>query len=374
MKRILIYNSGGGLGDSIQLIPLIISLKSHFKKSQLYYLGAHENHFKGKLKEYNINLENLDLNLNYFGFRWWHYLIVKKQFLKKALGKFDLIIDLQSKIRNTLIVFSFISLILGLANPKIGTKVEEVKIEGIDLFIAFDVSKSMLAEDISPNRIEKAKITLLKLIDKLRGDRIGVVIFAGESFLEMPLTTDYSAAKIFISNLNTEMVEVQGTEIGSAIDLCVKSFDFDNNHDKAIIIVTDGENHDQNAIERSKEANKKNVKILTIGVGETEPTLIPIGNKKYLQHNKKSVTTKLNEDLLKEIAKVTSGIYIREDNSNFAITKLLDKIKQMEQKEISSQKITEYEDRFQWFFTAGLVFLLISLVITSNIKKTSSNK
>ena len=106
-------------------------------------------------------------------------------------------------------------MILGLANPKIGTKVEEVKIEGIDLFIAFDVSKSMLAEDISPNRIEKAKITLLKLIDKLRGDRIGVVIFAGESFLEMPLTTDYAAAKIFISNLNTEMVEVQGTEIGS---------------------------------------------------------------------------------------------------------------------------------------------------------------
>ncbi len=104
MKRILIYNSGGGLGDSIQLIPLIISLKSHFKKSQLYYLGAHENHFKGKLKEYNINLENLDLNLNYFGFRWWHYLIAKKQFLKKALGKFDLIIDLQSKIRNTLIL------------------------------------------------------------------------------------------------------------------------------------------------------------------------------------------------------------------------------------------------------------------------------
>ena len=104
MKRILIYNSGGGLGDSIQLIPLIISLKSHFKKSQLYYLGAHENHFNGKLKEYNINLENLDKNLNYFGFRWWHYLIVKKQFLKKALGKFDLIIDLQSKIRNTLIL------------------------------------------------------------------------------------------------------------------------------------------------------------------------------------------------------------------------------------------------------------------------------
>ena len=311
-------------------------------------------------------------------------ILVNKKFQKKRLEKFSspkLIKKLTGnysskkvKIRNTLIVFSFISLILGLANPKIGTKIEEVKIEGIDLFIAFDVSKSMLAEDISPNRIEKAKITLLKLIDKLRGDRIGVVIFAGESFLEMPLTTDYSAAKIFISNLNTEMVEVQGTEIGSAIDLCVKSFDFDNNHDKAIIIVTDGENHDQNAIERSKEANKKNVKILTIGVGETEPTLIPIGNKKYLQHNKKSVTTKLNEDLLKEIAKVTSGIYIREDNSNLAITKLLDKIKQMEQKEISSQKITEYEDRFQWFFTAGLVFLLISLLITSNIKKTSYNK
>lgn len=311
-------------------------------------------------------------------------ILVNKKFQKKRLEKFSsakLIKKLTGnysskkvKIRNTLIVFSFISLILGLANPKIGTKVEEVKIEGIDLFIAFDVSKSMLAEDISPNRIEKAKITLLKLIDKLRGDRIGVVIFAGESFLEMPLTTDYAAAKIFISNLNTEMVEVQGTEIGSAIDLCVKSFDFDNNHDKAIIIVTDGENHDQNAIEQSKEANKKNVKILTIGVGETEPTLIPIGNKKYLQHNKKSVTTKLNEDLLKEIAKVTSGIYIREDNSNLAITKLLDKIKQMEQKEISSQKITEYEDRFQWFFTAGLVFLLISLLVTSNIKKTSSNK
>ena len=156
-------------------------------------------------------------NSQYLLFLWTIPLIVtiilvNKKFQKKRLEKFSspkLIKKLTGnysskkvKIRNTLIVFSFISLILGLANPKIGTKVEEVKIEGIDLFIAFDVSKSMLAEDISPNRIEKAKITLLKLIDKLRGDRIGVVIFAGESFLEMPLTTDYSAAKIFISNLN----------------------------------------------------------------------------------------------------------------------------------------------------------------------------
>ena len=152
----------------------------------------------------------------------------------------------------TILIFLFI--IIGLSNPQIGTKMEEVKREGVDLMIAIDLSNSMLTEDIKPNRLERAKQAISKLIDKLEGDRIGLVGFAGEAYVQLPITTDYSAAKLFLSTINTEIIPTQGTNISNAIELCMQSFDMNNKQSKAIIVITDGENHDENAINTAKKA------------------------------------------------------------------------------------------------------------------------
>ena len=162
----------------------------------------------------------------------------------------------RTQIKNVFTILIFTLLIIGIANPQVGTKMEEVKREGVDLMIAIDLSNSMLAEDIKPNRLEKAKLAISRLIDKLEGDRIGLIVFAGEAYVQLPITTDYSAAKLFLSTVNTNIVPTQGTEIAKAIDLSVQSFDMENVQNKAIIIITDGESHDEKAIESAQQAQE----------------------------------------------------------------------------------------------------------------------
>ena len=174
----------------------------------------------------------------------------------------------------SILIFTF--LIIGLSNPKIGTKMEEVKREGVDLMIAVDLSYSMMSEDIKPNRLERAKQAISKLIDNLKGDRIGLIVFAGEAYVQLPITTDYSAAKLFLSTINTQVIPTQGTEIGKAIDLAANSFDKKNKQNKAIIIITDGESHDENAIKSARNANESGIQIYTLGMGLSKGGPIPI--------------------------------------------------------------------------------------------------
>ena len=318
---------------------------------------------------YVLAIVPLFILLLYFYNRWQ----------KKSIEKFgdkNLVEDLmqnhskaRKNIKNIFLILSITFLIIGISNPQIGTKMEEVKREGVDLMIAIDLSHSMMAQDIKPNRLERAKQAISRLIDKLEGDRIGLVVFAGEAYVQLPITTDYSAAKLFLSTVNTKIIPTQGTKIGNAIDLCVKSFDQENNQNKAIIIITDGENHDEEAISAAKNAKEQNIYIHTLGMGLTKGGPIPIYNKYgstsefRKDRNGNVIITKLNEAILKEIAKEGLGTYIRANNSKSGLSVLFEEINKMEKKEIGTMIFTNYKDRFQIFIGFSLFFLILNLII-----------
>ena len=270
-------------------------------------------------------------------------------------------------------------LILGLANLQSGSKMEEVKREGIDLYIAVDVSNSMNAQDIVPSRLDRSKQAINKLISDLQGDRIGVIVFADKAFVQLPITTDYGAAKMFLSSVSTNSVASQGTAIGEAINLAVKSF-ADDERSKAIVIISDGEDHENDAaMEAAREAAKKGVRIYTIGMGLPDGAPIPeygqggrmTGYKK--DRNGNTIITKLDEDMLRRIAEAGGGMYVRANNSNVGLEKIYDDISKMDKTEIETQVFTDYEDQFQWFVGAAIILLLV-LVFVSSGKKAWESK
>jgi Ca-activated chloride channel homolog len=269
---------------------------------------------------------------------------------------------------------AFLLLIIGIANPQVGTKLEEVKHNGADLMICIDVSNSMRAEDLLPSRLEKAKLAVSKLIDKLNGDRIGVIVFAGEAYVQLPITTDYAAAKLFLENINTDMVSSQGTAIGAAIDMAVESFGKDEGKNKAIFIMTDGENHEDDAVTSAKAATEKGIFVHTIGMGSPDGSPIPLyrgsvnaGFRKDKEGN--TVITKLNELMLQEIAAAGNGVYVRASNADVGLNNLLNAIEKLEKKEYESKLYGDFEDRFQWFIAPALLLLLIELLISERKNK-----
>ena len=269
-------------------------------------------------------------------------------------------------------------LIVGLANLQSGSKMEEVKREGIDLYIAVDVSNSMNAQDIVPSRLDRSKQAINKLISELQGDRLGVIIFADKAFVQLPITTDYAAAKMFLASVNTSSVASQGTAIGEAINLAVKSF-ADDERSKAIIIISDGEDHENEAaMEAAAEAAKKGVKIYTIGMGLPDGAPIPLYNQ-YGQmtgykkdKNGNTVVTRLDEDMLRRIAEAGGGLYVRANNSNVGLEKIYDDISKLDKTEIETQVFTDYEDQFQWFVGPGIILLLIWIFLSSGKKEWES--
>ena len=261
--------------------------------------------------------------------------------------------------------------ILALANLQSGSKMEEVKREGIDLYIAVDVSNSMNAEDIVPSRLERSKQAINKLINEMKGDRIGVIVFADKAFVQLPITTDYSAAKMFLSTVNTSLVASQGTAIAEAINLAVKSFS-EEEHSKAIVIISDGEDHENDAaVKAAQEAAKHGIRIYTIGMGLPDGAPIPqynqyghqTGYRKDKQGN--TIITKLDEQMLQKIAAAGNGIYVRASNSNVGLEKIYDDIEKLDKSEIEAKVFTDYEDQFQWFVGAAIVLLLIEILISS---------
>ena len=263
--------------------------------------------------------------------------------------------------------FAWVFLILGIANPQIGSKLFEAKHEGIDIVMAIDVSNSMLAEDIKPNRLERTRLGIEKLIDNLQGDRLGIVIFAGKAFVQLPITTDYAAAKMFTNTLSTTSVNEQGTSIGAAIEMSMESFDFESPTSKVIIIVTDGEDHEEDAVKLAKEAKEKGVKVYTIGMGSSEGAPIPIyrnGNQLGFRKDKQgnTIVTKLNEEMLSDIADAGDGKFFRATNGNIGLQSVLDEINSLEKTELESKIYSDYEDRFQYFLIAALFFLLLEMI------------
>ncbi len=274
------------------------------------------------------------------------------------------------------ILFSmaFAMVIIGIVNPQVGTKLEEVKRKGADLMICLDVSNSMKAEDLLPNRLEKAKQAISKLINKLEGDRLGIIVFGGEAYVQLPITTDYSAAKLFLESINTDMIPTQGTAIGTAIDLALESFGKDEGKNKAIVIITDGENHEDDAIKSAELAAEKGIAIHTIGMGSADGAPIPVYKNNVRESFRKdkdgnTVVTKLNEQALQEIAAAGNGIYVRASNSDAGLNSVLDEVSKLEKKQFESKMYSDYEDRFQWFVAAALVLLLVELFLTERKSK-----
>ncbi len=267
-----------------------------------------------------------------------------------------------------LIIIATAFLVIGIVNPQIGSKLENIKREGIDLYLVLDVSNSMLAEDIKPNRLERSKLAISTLIDKLQGDRVGIIIFAGNAYKQLPLTTDYSAAKIFLSAVDTKIVPTQGTAIGEAIDLATLSFG-ETDHNKAIIIITDGENHEGDAIEAARMAKDLGINVFTIGMGLPEGAPIPIYNNYGIQtgfkkdKNNTTVITKLSEDMLRQIAAAGGGAYARANNASTGLRRIFDDISAIDKKEIETRQFTDYEDRFQIFLGLALFLLTLELLI-----------
>lgn len=277
-------------------------------------------------------------------------------------------------VKFVLFTMAMVSLLIGLANLQFGTKLEEVKREGIDLMICLDVSNSMLAEDLSPNRLERSKRAIYQLIEKLHNDRLGIIVFAGQAYVQLPITTDYSSAKLFLETIGTDIVPTQGTSIGSAINLAMESFDFENGTSKSIIVITDGENHEDDAMNAAIEASDKGVIVNTIGMGSEKGGPIPVyKNGAQVDFRKdntgNTVVTKLNEKMLKEVATAGNGSYVRASNAKGGLDKIMSEIDKMEKKEFGSKSFKDYEDRFQIFLIIAL-FLIVLENFISNRRST----
>ncbi|MEZ4852956.1 VWA domain-containing protein [Flavobacterium sp.] len=272
------------------------------------------------------------------------------------------------------VALALIAIIIALVNPKIGTKMETVKRQGIDIVFAVDISKSMLAEDVAPNRLEKAKQIVNQIINNLGNDRIGIVGYAGSAYPVLPMTTDYSIAKMYLQNMNTNMVSSQGTALNDAIRLASQSFDADDTS-KLIVLVSDGEDHGEGAEEASKIAQELGIKIITIGVGTINGGIIPIKkiNGQVTEYKKdkdgETVITKLNKDTLENIANEANGGYIEGKSTKEVIEKIKNALDNIEKTEFETQQVAEYQTQYQWFI--GIAFALLLLDVFFLERKTA---
>lgn len=310
------------------------------------------------------------LSLGFLVFIGW-----RNQVLLRAAGD-GLLPNLAPKLSSSRVLVKFIlwrvalSLLgLALLGPKIASKVESTETRGIDLMVALDVSNSMLAEDLEPSRMEHAKRIVQRFIGELQGDRIGIVIFAGDAYVQLPLTSDVSSAKVFLDAISPGIVPTQGTAIGAALDLCMESFDPESDAGRMILLITDGENHEDDAIEAAERAGEEGVKICAIGAGLPEGAPIPrynnreqrIGFRTDAQGN--TIVTALNENLLIDIVKAGEGVFVRSNAQSTSLTSILDVKDQVKKGELGSSSFTDYEHLFPFFVLAALVFFGLDLFI-----------
>ena len=299
---------------------------------------------------------------------------IRKKKALKRLGDMNLVSGLVPEMSGIRPVIKFglqlIALLAGvimLARPQFGSKIEDVKKQGVEVIIALDVSNSMLAEDIQPDRLTRAKQAISRLVDDLDNDKIGLIVFAGDAYIQIPITTDYISAKMFLSAINPNMVPKQGTAIGAAINLAEKSFSPGEGKSKAIIIITDGENHEDDPVKDAEDAAKAGIVIHTVGIGSTDGVPIPFtinGKKDYLKDvDGNTVVTKLDEEILKKIALSTNGNYVRANNSNIGLDEIFAQIKKMKKQDLESKMFTEYNDQFQIFAAIALFLLIADFII-----------
>ena len=271
------------------------------------------------------------------------------------------------------LLLALTGLILALVNPKIGTKMETVKREGIDIVFAVDVSKSMLAEDVAPNRLDKSKQIVSQIINQLGSDRIGIVAYAGNAFPVLPITTDYNVAKMFLQSMNTDMVSSVGTSLNEAIKLSSTYYD-DKKTSKLLIMISDGEDHSEGAEEAAEEANKLGIKIITIGVGTEKGGTIPLKKNGVVEgfkkdNNNEVLITKLNQESLQTIAKATKGGYVNGNNTKEVVEYIKNALNNIQKTEFEATEMADFQSQFQWFLGFAFVFLFLDIFLLE--RKTS---
>jgi len=275
------------------------------------------------------------------------------------------------------LMFALASIIIGVARPQFGSKLRTEKRKGIELIIAVDVSNSMMAEDIQPNRLERAKRAISQLVDKLSSDKIGLIVFAGEAYTQLPITADYVSAKLFLNSIGPNIVPTQGTAIGAAIELGVKSFNPQFIGSKAMIIITDGENHEDDAVGAAKAASDQGIVVYTIGMGLPQGGPIPDlanGPRSYRKDREgNTIVTKLDEPMLQKIAQAGKGAYVRANNAQVGLNSLFDEVNKMEKTELETQSYADYDDQFQYFIGFGLFLILLDFMILERKNKYLKN-
>jgi Ca-activated chloride channel family protein len=267
-----------------------------------------------------------------------------------------------------IISFALLMLVISLVNPKIGTELKTVKREGVDIVFAIDVSKSMLAEDIAPNRIIKSKRIVSELFNNLGSDRVGIIAYASTAIPVLPITTDFSSARMFLESLNTDMLSSQGTSIAEAINLSKNYFNDENQTNRVLCVISDGEDHEIQNNNLSDIAKEAGITIISIGVGSPNGAPIPIKENDIVKSYKKDdkgevVITKLNENILKDMATQTGGIYFKGDNTNSVVSSIVDELKVMDKQEFESKQFVSFKDQFQWFLFVGLFLIILDVVV-----------
>ena len=288
----------------------------------------------------------------------------------RAFGQEDLVRELMPSWssskgwwRTVLFSIAFACFSIGLSRPLLGAKLVERETKGAEIVICLDVSNSMLAQDYSPDRLSRAKLAISKLVDRLQGDRIGLVIFAGTSFVQLPVTTDYVSAKMFLGSIDTHSVPVQGTAIGDAIRTAAKSFSAQSERSRAIIVITDGENHEDDAVAAAREANETGIKVYTIGVGTPDGQPLKIDGELLKDKDGQIVVSKLDEQELKKIASAGGGAYVRAGNEEFGLNPIIDDINKLEDERFNSVVFEEYDEQYMYFFGAALLFFVLEMMI-----------
>ena len=261
--------------------------------------------------------------------------------------------------------------IIALARPQFGTRMEKQERQGIEALILLDVSNSMMAEDVKPNRLEKAKMMISNMVDNMKDDKVGLIVYAGQAFTQLPITSDYVSAKMFLETISPAMVSVQGTDIAAAIDLGMRSFTNQEGVSRALFVITDGEDNEGGAIEAAKEAAKKGIRVYMLGIGDPNGAPIPIqGSANYiLDEEGNVVVSKLNEDMCREIAKAGNGSYIYVDNSSSAQLKLTEQINRLAKTRMESMMYNDFDEQYQGFVLLGLFFLLLDIMLMERENK-----
>ncbi|MDO6736662.1 VWA domain-containing protein [Wenyingzhuangia sp. 2_MG-2023] len=300
---------------------------------------------------------------------WWQKrtqkVFAKHELLQKLAPDYSVY---KATIKYVFLALAIAFLVIALVNPKIGTKLETVKREGVDIVFALDVSKSMLSEDIAPNRLEKAKQIILKTIDQLGSDRIGIIIYAGNSYPLLPITTDHAAAKLFLKNASPDMVSSQGTAINEALNSAKNYYNNEEQTNKYLVILSDGEDHEENTIDKAKELAEEGIKVITIGIGTEKGGVIPDminGYNKGLKKDKNGevVITQRHAQVLKEVAENTKGFYVDGNKTATSVNKIIEVLSKAKKTEFETKQFSDYKSQFQWFIGLGILWLILDLFV-----------